>query len=210
MLSTPYLALENVSCERNGRLLIDRLSLVMELGQALQVEGPNGSGKTTLLRVLNTLSRDYHGQIRWQGQDLAEVRADYLRQLLYIGHAPGIKRVLTPLENLRWQAELYGDHKEQDMLEALARVGLVGCENTACHHLSAGQQRRVSLAKLFLFTTPLWILDEPFTAIDKQGVAELEAVIDRHVQDGGLVILTTHHSLSLKHGCRRLSLGGGA
>ena len=207
------MALEAISCERDDRLLISQLSLALELGQVLQVEGPNGCGKTTLLRVLTTLSGDYQGEIFWQGQKLKAVKAEYLSQLLYIGHTPGIKGSLSPLENLRWSLSISAAqasvNQDEQIFAALARVGLTAYAHVACHRLSAGQQRRVALAKMFLFTVPLWILDEPFTAIDKQGIAELENVIDQQVKQGGLVILTTHHDLKLQQSCRKLRLGGG-
>lgn len=209
MAPPPYLALKNLSCERDGRLLIDNLTLDLELGQILQVEGPNGSGKTTMLKIISTLSPDYSGDIEWRGQPIHKVQPEYLNDVIFLGHAAGIKSILSPLENLRWSASMNMAKTDAEIIRALERVNLAGYEHSPCFSLSAGQQRRVSLAKLFLFDAPLWILDEPFTAIDKQGVHELEVLIGEHADKGGLVILTTHHQFTLERPIRKLSLGGG-
>lgn len=198
----------NLHCERDDRVLIDGLNLSVEPGEICQVEGPNGSGKTTLLRVLCGLSSQYSGEIRWQSRPVNEVKMDYLSQLLYIGHQLGVKSVLSPRENLAWHIAVKGLPGGAVIDEALERVGLYGFEDSPCYSLSAGQQRRVSLARLFVTHTPLWVLDEPFTAIDKQGVIELEGWIDAHAEQGGSVLLTTHHELSLKHKHKRVTLGG--
>ena len=142
-MSSPYLVLKNLSCERDGRLLIEQLDIELFLGEILQVEGPNGSGKTTLLNVLSTLSPEYGGDIIWQGQNLNKVRFDYLNELIYLGHAAGIKSILSPLENLRWRAalQLGAEKSDEDIFAALAKVKLAGFEHSPCYSLSAGQQR---------------------------------------------------------------------
>lgn len=173
----------------------------------MQVEGPNGSGKTTLLRMLAGLNRGFEGEIYWQGNPIAEVRDDFLASMLFFGHLPGVKAMLTAEENLRWYAALHPqtDSASKAIRHALARVGLAGYEDVPCNNLSAGQNRRVSLARLYLSHVPLWILDEPFTAIDRQGVSEKEQLIADHARAGGSVILTTHHSIAIP-GLKRLSL----
>ncbi|MEH6810906.1 MAG: cytochrome c biogenesis heme-transporting ATPase CcmA [Motiliproteus sp.] len=207
-MSTPLLEARGLFCERDERILFDGLNFSLNAGEVLQVEGPNGSGKTTLLRLLSGLSQAFEGELFWKGEPISNVRDDFLQSLLYFGHLPGVKATLTPEENLRWYAALHPetDSIQERILEALSNVGLYGYEDVPCHSLSAGQNRRVSLARLYLSHAPLWILDEPFTAIDKKGVAAKEALIEAHGLKGGSVILTTHHELSIKN-LRQIHLG---
>ncbi len=194
-LVTPLLELHNLSCERDERCLFAGLSLSLAAGDLVQIGGPNGAGKTTLLRALAGISQDYSGEIRYCGQSLATVRWEFARDSLYLGHLAGIKKALSPLENLNWYLAQTGD--SGDIQQALSAVGLYGYEDTPCYQLSAGQLRRVALARLYLSQARIWILDEPFTAIDKPGVAQLEALIAKQVAQGGLVILTSHQDLTL-------------
>jgi len=201
-----WLQVNRLLVERDQRLLMQDVSFAVHAGQILQVEGPNGSGKTTLLRILSTLSEDYEGEILWHGSPLDECRWEYRNQLLFLGHRAGVKASLTPEENLKWyQSQSAGSRCS--IAEALRRVGLYGYEDAPCYTLSAGQQRRVALARLHMSPAQLWILDEPFTAIDKQGVAELENLIASHAEAGGAVILTTHHNLCIQGAVQHLTLG---
>jgi heme exporter protein A len=197
-----------LSCERDDRLLVDGLNLCVSEGEIYQIEGSNGSGKTSLLRVLCGLSSRFQGEIFWRDEPANKAKHQYLSELLYLGHQPGIKSALTARENLQWHAAVKGQHKSSVIDHALAQVGLYGFEDSPCYSLSAGQQRRVALARLFLTHTPLWVLDEPFTAIDKKGVAELEGWIKQHAELGGSVILTTHHDLSFGDSLKKVVLGG--
>nr|WP_067287532.1 cytochrome c biogenesis heme-transporting ATPase CcmA [Marinobacterium profundum] len=199
------LKVENLYCERDERVLFDGLSFELGAGEVLQIEGQNGSGKTTLLRILSGLSRNYEGELFWRGEPMADVVDEYRQALLYFGHLAGVKATLTPQENLGWYAALQPGIDSASIDTALQQVGLAGYEDVPCHMLSAGQHRRVSLARLYLSQANLWILDEPFTAIDKKGVAQKEQLILRHAAAGGTVILTTHHELQLD-GLRRLNL----
>ena len=167
--------------------------------------GANGSGKTTLLRALAGISGDYSGDIFWRGRALSENAWEYSADLLYLGHLPGIKKSLTPLENLRWYAAVAGDYSNSDLKDALRKVGLYGYEDTPCYQLSAGQLRRVALARLHMSRATLWILDEPFTAIDKAGVGHLEERLASHAAGGGIVLLTSHQDLALP-GLKQLDL----
>ncbi len=183
--------------------------MALKAGEVLRVEGPNGSGKTTLLKILCGQIADVDGEVRWQGRALPRARADLLANLLYLGHAPGIKANLTAIENLRWYQALSGDGCPDAQLEAaLAEVGLAGFEDVPTAQLSAGQKRRVTLARLALSRRALWVLDEPFTAIDVAGVAALEHRLSDHAARGGAVLVTTHHPLSNVPGLRRLTLDG--
>ena len=147
-------------------------------GDIIQVEGPNGAGKTSLLRILAGLARPDGGEVCWRGRSTLRDRAGYQQDLLFIGHQPGIKAVLTPFENLQFYQAVRGTTDHPAIWRALEQVGLVGYEDLPVAQLSAGQQRRVALARLWLSAAPLWILDEPLTAIDKQGVAELISLLN--------------------------------
>ncbi|WP_207062455.1 cytochrome c biogenesis heme-transporting ATPase CcmA [Motiliproteus sp. SC1-56] len=206
-MSTPLLEAKDLFCERDERVLFEGLSFAIAPGEIVQVEGPNGSGKTTLLRLLSGLSCAWEGDLFWRGEPIASVRDDFFNSLLYFGHQAGIKAVLTPEENLRWYSALHPLTDPDGISDALYEVGLYGYEDVPCHSLSAGQNRRVSLARLYLSQAPLWILDEPFTAIDKRGVAKQEALIASHAERGGTVILTTHHELGIDERVRKITLG---
>lgn len=198
-----------LACERDDRWLFRNLDLSVGPGEMLRIEGPNGSGKTTLLKILSGQLSDHEGELLWCGQPMRRERAIFLANLLYLGHAPGVKAALTPLENLAWYQALSGEGgRDRERMRALETVGLLGFEDIPVAQLSAGQQRRVALARMVLTPRPLWVLDEPFTAIDRQGVAALEARLQAHVYAGGSVILTTHHELAPMTGLRRLALGG--
>jgi heme exporter protein A len=204
------LELREIFLERDDRQLISGLNCSLNTGEILQLEGANGSGKTSLLRVIAGLSSHYEGELLWRGQSLRKHRSSFNADTAYLSHGAGVKAVLSPQENLRWvQSMAMQKVDEAAITNALEKVGLRGFEETPCHSLSAGQQRRVNLARLFLLPATLWILDEPFTAIDKEGVAELEGWIDAKAQAGGAVILTTHHKLELKAGHQRLRLEHG-
>lgn len=189
----------DLSCERDERELFTHLDFTIAAGTALHVQGANGSGKTTLLRILCGLNADYTGEILWRGRPRGEVHADFCAGVFYLGHSPAINKTLTPLENLRWYCASRGFADDAAIRRELTALGLAGYEDVPCYQMSAGQQRRVSLARMQLAQAALWILDEPFTALDRVGVAELEARIAAFVQLGGAVILTTHHPLQL--GC---------
>jgi len=170
-------------------------------GEWLHVQGENGAGKTTLLRALVGLTPPLAGEIRWQGQPVGELGEAWRRTLLYLGHLGALKEELTPLENLRCMTALDGDAaSERDLIAALVRFGLRGREELPARVLSAGQKRRVLLARMALGRAPLWVLDEPFTALDVKAVDLLCSVIDEHLQTGGLAILTSHQSLPLAGG----------
>lgn len=197
-----------LACERDGRWLFEGLDLTVRSGEILRIEGPNGSGKTTLLKILAGQLGEYEGELYWNGTPLRKAREQFLANLLYLGHSPGVKAGLSPLENLAWYQALNGDKgSEEQRLEALAKVGLNGFEDVVAGQLSAGQQRRVALARLTLTRRALWVLDEPFTAIDRQGVTALEAQLAAHVQAGGCVLLTTHHALAVTFTVRCVQLG---
>ncbi|MBU9851736.1 cytochrome c biogenesis heme-transporting ATPase CcmA [Rahnella aceris] len=190
----------NLSCVRDERTLFSGLSFTIEPGEMVQIEGRNGAGKTSLLRILAGLSSPDAGEVRWQGVSTRRQRDIFHQQLLYLGHQPGVKSVLTAFENLAFYLSVNGpmvrgNASAEAIYQALENVGLLGYEDVTVAQMSAGQQRRVALARLWLSDAPLWILDEPLTAIDKQGVATLIALFEQHAQQGGMVLLTTHQDL---------------
>lgn len=214
----PLLSVVALGCERDERWLFDELDFTLNGGEILQIEGPNGSGKTTLLKILSGQFHDHDGEVLWRGQPTARVRDDFLGSLLYLGHQPGIKGTLTALENLAWYQALGGQPSLAATAEklaelawaALAAVGLAGFEDVPAQQLSAGQQRRIALARLHLTPRRLWVLDEPFTAIDAEGVLALESLLLAHVERGGSVVMTTHHRFSDQSRLRRICLGQAA
>lgn len=194
----PLLQASALTLERGGRVLFEQLSFAIEGGQLVQVEGANGAGKTSLLRILAGLSRyGFEGRVRRRVP------------LLYLGHQSAVKGLLSPRENLAWHLAGDGRYSDAGIEDALARVGLHGYEDLPSHTLSAGQQRRVNLARLYLSDAPLWLLDEPFTAIDRDGVEQLEARLVAHVAAGNAVVLTSHQRLAVDYPLRRLDLAGG-
>lgn len=199
----------NLTCIRDGRALFKDLNVHLQSSEILQIEGANGAGKTSLLRILCGLAQPQQGTVYWQGDDIRRCRPLYYQTLLYLGHNPGIKQELTAFENLRFFRSLSG-HKGSttDLEEALDQIGLYGYEDILVRALSAGQKRRVALARLWLSTASVWVLDEPFTAIDRVGIRNLEFRLAQHVRKGGMVLFTSHQASHLNE-CRvrRLSLG---
>lgn len=201
---TPVIEAIALCCERDDRDLFHSLSFSIAKGEWVQVTGANGAGKTTLLRLLAGLLRPEEGEIRFQGAPLSDVRESYCQDLLWIGHQPGMKTRLTALENLQFY---HPQCSTQAILEALLQAGLAGYEDLPLHQLSAGQQRRAALARLWLTQAQIWLLDEPFTAIDVAGVARLTARMAEHTANGGIVVMTTHQPMHTEQGrVRALSL----
>lgn len=198
-----------LECIRGERRLFADLAFVLEAGQVLQIEGPNGCGKTTLLRLLCGLAVPESGAVYWGGEDIRRIRAEYSAELAYVGHMHAVTGGLTPIENLQMTAALERTRADVDLEEVLDRVGLWGYEDVPCRTLSAGQRRRVALARLLVTRVRLWILDEPFTALDPGGRRQIEQIVSAHVAQGGLAVLTTHHTVELDEGqVKILQLGG--
>jgi heme exporter protein A len=189
-------SVEQLSCIRQDRCLFEDLSFSLASGQIIQIEGPNGAGKSSLLRILGGFLSPESGQLLWQNEPLGRDRVDFNQQLLFIGHQAAISAHMTALENVNFWLELHPHKVDFEVFELLGRLGLVGLEDIPVSQLSAGQQRKVALARLWLTSATLWILDEPFTAIDKKGVAGLQRKFQQHLDEGGMIILTTHQDLT--------------
>ncbi len=202
------LTAHQLAFSRDDLPLFEGLELSLAAGELLQVEGPNGSGKTTLLRILCGLLQPLRGEVCWCGQPIQQVRAEYGATLAYLGHRSGLKETLTPRENLHAALAIYGA-KAVDVEAALAGVGLAHLdEELPCRVLSAGQQRRVALARLVASGARLWVLDEPFTALDRAGRRLVEQLLMNHLAQGGMAVVTTHHVIELAGSTvRELRLG---
>ena len=194
----PSLELRDLACVRGRRRLFRGLNATLAPGQLLRVTGANGTGKTSLLRMLCGLLAPSQGQVMWQGRALPQVREAFHQQLVYLGHAAALKDELTPLENLHIAARLGGDAPgEAAARQALADAGLGGREQVPTRTLSQGQRRRAALARLPLGSARLWVLDEPFNALDSAATTWLLGLIEGQLQRGGLVVLTSHQPVGL-------------
>lgn len=201
--SSAVFAANDLTCVRQDRCLFESLSFSLNSGEILQIEGPNGAGKSSLLRILAGFLRPDSGTLSWQQQAISEVEFEFLNNLLFIGHKAGINPHLSAFENVNFWLKLHGGtnnsnvvKEEVDVFALLGRLGLVGLEDIPVSQLSAGQQRKVALARLWLSPAKLWILDEPFTAIDKKGVSGLQKRFAQHLDTGGMIIITTHQDLT--------------
>lgn len=195
------LSAHGLTCVRGDRRLFARLDLAVDAGEWLHVRGENGTGKTSLLRLLAGLSQPVEGEILWCGQSIRKAESEYRRNLLFFGHQGALKEDLTALENLSFAAAMDGAHvPDVNALKALYQFGLKGREDLPVRVLSAGQKRRVMLARLVTRKAKLWVLDEPFTALDVKAVELLSVLIAQHVADGGMAVLTSHQAMPIPGG----------
>lgn len=203
-----------LSCERSYRTLFESLGFVLESGHALQIGGANGAGKTSLLRILATLGYADQGDVTWNGEDIATADNLYRNRLVFLGHKQALKNDLTATENLLFHSRLgctptnpptsngksAGDVLLAEINHALDYFGIGKARNRPVHQLSQGQRQRVALARVAITRAPLWILDEPATALDDQGIGQLCHLIDGHLQRKGMVIFSSHQSLAISAG----------
>ncbi|OIR04644.1 cytochrome c biogenesis ATP-binding export protein CcmA [mine drainage metagenome] len=192
------LAAQGLACLRGDRLLFKSVSFELMAGGLLYVLGENGSGKSSLLRLLCGLLMPEVGEVHWCGKSIKQDPETYLSNLLYLGHLNGLKDDLTALENLQMSARLADSLvDEQKMLSALTSIGIARCANLPVRVLSQGQKRRVALARLWLTESKLWILDEPFAALDAASIEVLASRLNQHMSDGGMTIITTHQDVEI-------------
>ncbi|MBE0367441.1 heme exporter protein A [Pseudoalteromonas aurantia 208] len=181
---------------KQERCLFESLSFALESGKIMQVEGPNGAGKTSLLRIVAGFANADEGNVIFNGQSITDHYDEFATQLLFIGHKTGVNGQLTAYENVCHWLDVHGYERPTNIYEVLAKLGLVGLEDVPVRTLSAGQQRRVALARLWMNNAKLWILDEPFTALDKKGVILLQQQFAQQLSLGGSILLTTHQDLT--------------
>lgn len=189
------LKIKNLSCVHEEQPIFADLSFSLHEGELLLIEGENGSGKSSLLRILSGLASSSAGLVLWNDQPLESVRDDFQTELHYIGHQNGLKLGLTVLENLRL-ASILASSEQTQFHSVLTQLRLDTKLNTQTRFLSAGQKRRVALAKLFLFPKKLWLLDEPSTALDDNTQQLFINLLENHVQQGGMVVMSSHHHFS--------------
>jgi heme exporter protein A len=187
-------SVENLTCVRSDHIVFEELSFHVPSGNALWVKGNNGAGKSSLLRICATLLNPVNGDMKWQDQSCLKYPEKYRGQFHYIGHQDALKPALTVRENLRFWAEFLGNGNIE---QALRDFELHRLDNTPVGLLSAGQKKRVNLARLLVAQAPLWILDEPFSSLDQLYIDLVKTHLDRHLGDGGTILYTTHQPLSL-------------
>ena len=195
------LSAQGISCQKQDRILFEDISLTVASGELIHLQGTNGAGKTSLIRILVGLSSPDTGSVSLTNSSLDNY------PLIYLGHKLGLNRHLSSVENLQFWANMHGIFISTDELYALlARFNLVGLEDVPSGELSAGQQRRVSLARTQLLPANIWILDEPYTSLDTQGVSFIQNLIDEFVEGGGAVLMTSHQSLQSRLPVKNITL----
>src|ERR1700675_5187765 len=203
------LSVENVHVWRGDRHVLQGVALPLRPRQLLHISGPNGTGKTTLLRVVCGLLRPEQGLVSWCGRSISSARADYQAALAYGSHEPALKGDLTALENLRFAVGLKRRVTPVELRASLERTGVAACADLPARVLSAGQRRRVAMARVLAMSASLWLLDEPFTNLDAAGSSLLSALLAEHVGQGGVALVVAHHDLNVAVQTRRLELQRG-
>ncbi len=206
-MSQALLQAVNVGCERGARRLFQPISFQLNAGAAIHLEGDNGAGKTTLLRSLSGLSPLAQGEVLWRGVPAADAASGFKRELLFLGHALGLKDELSALENVQLNAAMAGQTLSREAaLQALATQGLKSRAHLPLRVLSQGQKRRVALARLQVSQAKLWLLDEPFVALDTEAVQALQVLLQQHLSQGGAMVFTSHQTVNLGAAVQALRL----
>ena len=205
-ISADGLCVEKVHVWRGDRHVLKAVSLEVGPGELLHISGPNGTGKTTLLRVVSGLLRPEQGGVAWRGKSITSAPTDYQNELAYASHEPALKSDLTALENLRFMVGLKRRVTTAELRSSLERTGVAHCADLPARVLSAGQRRRVAMARVLAFRADIWLLDEPFTNLDASGSSLLSALLAEHVGQGGLALVVAHHELNVAAQTRKLEL----
>jgi heme exporter protein A len=200
------LVAKDITCVRGGRTVLEGMSFAVQAGEALMLRGPNGTGKSSLLRLLAGYVPVADGSLLWGGEDAHDDLEAYQPNLHYLGHLDAIKPVLSVRENISQWAALMGEEADAD--DALAHFGLAKLAALPAKYLSAGQKRRLNLARLAASHRPIWLLDEPSVSLDAESVAQLEKLVANHLAEGGMAIIATHLDLEIGP-ASVLRLGGG-
>jgi heme exporter protein A len=201
------LRVEKVHVWRGDRHVLQGVSLDLRPRELVHVSGPNGTGKTTLLRVVCGLLRPEQGLVSWLGQSISSIRAEYQAALAYASHEPALKGDLTALENLRFAVGLKRRVSVGELRGHLQTTGVAACADLPARVLSAGQRRRVAMARVLAMSASLWLLDEPFTNLDAAGTELMSGLLRSHVEGGGAALVVAHHDLKVDVAMRRLELG---
>ena len=202
------LAVSDLSCVKGQRALFSGISFLVQPGEMLHVQGPNGSGKTSLLRMLCGLNAPEQGEILWRNRSLREEGSTFFASVAYLGHQNAIKDELSAVENLRIAAAIAGQQvSDAEACKGLEVMGLAGKEDLQTKVLSQGQRRRVALTRLLVSKSSLWLLDEPLAALDAVGVALVEKMLDKHLMQGGMAVVTTHQPLKVSTVTKSVHLG---
>jgi heme exporter protein A len=200
------LRVDKVHVWRGDRHVLQGVSIEVHPHELLHVSGPNGTGKTTLLRVMSGLLRPEQGSVTWRGQSIVRQRTEYQAALAYAAHEPALKGDLTALENLHFSVGLKRRSSLAELRAALDRAGVAACADLPARVLSAGQRRRVSLARVLAMHASVWLLDEPYANLDAAGLELVSDLLQAHVQQGGLALVVAHRDLALRCQVRRLEL----
>jgi heme exporter protein A len=198
------LGVDKVHVWRGDRHVLKGVSMRALPGDLVHVSGPNGTGKTTLLRVITGLLSPEQGRVTWCSKDIGRFRTEYLQRLVYLSHEPALKGDLTALENLKFSVGLRRRVGDEELSEYLSRTGVAQCVHLPASVLSAGQRRRVAMARVLAMRASLWLLDEPFTNLDAEGAQLVAELLLAHVRTGGLAVVVAHHDLQID--CRLLRL----
>ncbi len=189
---------KNLECIRRDNILFQEIAFSVTTGELLQIDGINGSGKSTLLRICAGLTQATEGDVYWNGQPIISCRYEFQQAMTYIGHQNGVKNELSAIENLQVMRALSGNDSSFEPDSVLERIGLADMEDVLLEKMSAGQKRRMGLTRLLLNRSTLWLLDEPFTSLDKTGKQVIEKLIVEHCQQGGMVIFATHQAMEIE------------
>ena len=200
------ICVDGVHVWRGDRHVLRGVSLALAAGQLLHISGPNGTGKTTLLRVICGLLRPEQGSVSWGGQPISSVRGEYQAALAYTSHEPALKGDLTALENLRFAVGLKRRVSSGELRASLEQTGVAACSDLPARVLSAGQRRRVAMARVLAMNAPLWLLDEPFTNLDAAGTGLMTSLLQSHTEGGGSALVVAHQELAMARDTRRLEL----